>query len=729
MMEGLSTLSSAVFTHPSEIRTWADFAIYLSLLHQGTGMSFDDLEAADSVRGRPGDRSELTRGAVSDALAGHRPIRRTLVESLLEALPLAEDQRVEARAAWHRLDADGAVRPPAAGRCRDASPRALGVHAAIRASDSVRELPAYVARDFDDQLRDVIAKGAREGCFVLMVGGSSAGKTRSLYEAILAVVPDWWLLQPVDSADVLRAYRAPTEKTVLWLDELQNFLGADPPLNRAVLNGLMRAGTIVVGTLWSEEYLPRTAVRRTSGTDKYAHDRQLLGMATAKIDVKSSLSVRERQTALTVAATDERIREALENGGGAGLSQALAGAPVLVEWWEHAPNPYARAVLTAAADARRLGVGSPLPESLLREAIEHYLDPADRAAPPGTWLAEALPHATTRLQGGVTALAPYARSAGALDGYVIADFLAQHIRRVNRTDCPPPSLWQALLHHVTNPDDLRRLAVSAQSRLRYRYAEAALRRLPELNDLATLDLAGLLTRQDRLDEALDALNRRMTVSAAPELRDRHAELARLKQRADALRPLIPAQPGASTALDALLTDGEQIAVLRERADAGDVPASEALVDRLVDHGRLAELRARADRGHRYAREQLADLLAALGRTDELRTRAEAGDEAATIRYNKLVGPAPGPQAAERQIEELCARVDAGDDDAGRELTELLFDLGQAEALRDEVNAGTPGAVDRYLALLTAREETDREQLHLLRTFGINQDGTPTEGTP
>ncbi len=127
--------------------------------------------------------------------------------------------------------------------------------------------------------------------------------------------------------------------------------------------------------------------------------------------------------------------------------------------------------MTAAADARRLGVGSPLPEALLRDAIEGYLGHSDRATPPESWLGEALPHATTRLKGGVTALAPFARRAGALDGYMIADFLAQHIRRVKRTSCPPASLWNALLRHVTNPDDLRRLAVSAQSRMRYRYAE------------------------------------------------------------------------------------------------------------------------------------------------------------------------------------------------------------------------------------------------------------------
>ncbi|MDR7278007.1 hypothetical protein [Catenuloplanes atrovinosus] len=717
----MSTLFSANADLP-EIRTWPDFAVWLSLIHQGTGMSFADLEEAEAGRHRPGDR-ELRRGAVTDALSGRRPVRRALLERLLAAWPIHDGARDRVREVWRRLDAAAGTGPENAGRCRDAAPRTLGIHASIRAGESASELPAYVGRDFDDELRAHIAKGVDEGCFVLMVGGSSTGKTRSLYEAVLAVVPDWWLLQPAGTREVIRAYEAPTERTVLWLDELQNFLGADPPLTRAVLDGLRRAGMIIVGTLWSEEYLPRTALRRPAGPDKYLHDRQLLDSAIV-IDVHAALSDRERETAMALAATDNRIREALESGGGTGLPQALAGAPALVKWWEHAPNPYAQAVITAAADARRLGVGSPLPEALLREAIEGYLGHSDRAAPPESWLSEALPHATTKLKGGVTALAPYARRAGALDGYVIADFLAQHIRRVHRTSCPPPSLWNALLRHVTNPDDLRRLAVAAQSRMRYRYAEAALRRLPERNDLATLDLAALLARQDRLDEAIDVLVRRMAVSPASALRDRHAELCELRSRADRLRPY------AADALDELLTDAGRAATLRERADAGDALAAEELVDLLVDRGALHELRERADRGHRYAAEQLADLLAVHGRTAELKARAER-DEAAARRYNKLMsdGASGQTEAAARQADALRARVDAGDDDAARELTALLFDLGAADALLAEVNAGTPGAIDRYLALLTAREETDRETLHLLRVFGINPDGTDAEGAP
>ncbi|QZZ32167.1 hypothetical protein [Streptomyces sp. ST1015] len=69
--------------------------------------------------------------------------------------------------------------PPAT---RDASPRRLGVHAALQLSRASGDLPGYIPRDLDERLRAALDGGR----FVLLVGGSSVGKTRTLYEALLA---------------------------------------------------------------------------------------------------------------------------------------------------------------------------------------------------------------------------------------------------------------------------------------------------------------------------------------------------------------------------------------------------------------------------------------------------------------------------------------------------------------------------------------------------------------
>ena len=62
-----------------------------------------------------------------------------------------------------------------------AIPRELGIHSAIPMVGGDDDLPAYVARDFDSQLQIALATNLpKRGSFVVMVGGSSTGKTRSL---------------------------------------------------------------------------------------------------------------------------------------------------------------------------------------------------------------------------------------------------------------------------------------------------------------------------------------------------------------------------------------------------------------------------------------------------------------------------------------------------------------------------------------------------------------------
>ena len=88
------------------------------------------------------------------------------------------------------------------GRCAasEADPRRLGVHAAISVPGVPDEVPPeYVPRDVDaaeSGVRARVAAAAERGGFVLLVGGSSVGKTRCAVEAVRALLPDWWLVHP-----------------------------------------------------------------------------------------------------------------------------------------------------------------------------------------------------------------------------------------------------------------------------------------------------------------------------------------------------------------------------------------------------------------------------------------------------------------------------------------------------------------------------------------------------
>ena len=95
---------------------------------------------------------------------------------------------------------EGVTRPSGGMRVDEADPRRLGVHAAISVLGVPDEVPPeYVPRDIDSAeygVRARVAAAAKRGGFVLLVGGSSVGKTRCAVEAVRALLPDWWLVHP-----------------------------------------------------------------------------------------------------------------------------------------------------------------------------------------------------------------------------------------------------------------------------------------------------------------------------------------------------------------------------------------------------------------------------------------------------------------------------------------------------------------------------------------------------
>jgi hypothetical protein len=94
----------------------------------------------------------------------------------------------------------------------------------------------------DADLRTAITRAAVRGGFVLLVGGSSVGKTRALFEAVRAVLPEWWLVHPADTDEIREFALAPTPRTVLWLDELQRYLNQPGGLPAGSVRALVAAG-------------------------------------------------------------------------------------------------------------------------------------------------------------------------------------------------------------------------------------------------------------------------------------------------------------------------------------------------------------------------------------------------------------------------------------------------------------------------------------------------------
>ncbi len=635
--------------------------------------------------------------------------------------------------------------PAGAVRAGEVDPRRLGVHAAIRVPGESDEIPPkYVPRDVDAGafgVRAKVAAAAKRGGFVLLVGGSSVGKTRCAVEALAALPPDWWLVHPAGPAEVAALAEAPAPRTVVWLDELQRYLDGEHGLTGGVVRALLNAPhqAVLLGTLWPDRYTAYTTPPAPGGADPHAREREVLDLAEV-VRIDPAFSTAERGRARTAAVGDLRLRIALD-AVGYGLTQTLAAAPQLVARWEDAKtiNPYAWAVLTAALDAALLGARAPLSIDLLRSAAVGYCTDVQQAEAPGNWFEQALAYATVKLHGAVAALSP-AGAMGQVAGYTVADYLIQHASRERRYARVPASTWDAVISHIRDPADTARLADSARSRLLYGYAIPLYQHATDAGNADAADLlANLLVERGDLDGAAQILRARADAGDRDAAR-RLAGLMVERGDFDALRARADAGDGlAAVRLVGLLAQRGDLDGLRARADAGDEDASVLLADLLAERGdfdRAAQtLRALADAGDQIAARWLAGLLAERGDFDGaaqiLRALADAGDQIAArwlagllaehgdpdwaaqiLRAQADVGDRDasvllaGLLAEREDVDAVRARADAGDEDASGRLADLLAERGDLDGLRARADAGDLLAAGRLAGLLAEHGDVD-----------------------
>ena len=500
-----------------------------------------------------------------------------------------------------------------------------------------------------------------DGGFLVLVGDSSVGKTRLLYETARDVLPDFAVLAPdLGNGNLVNSIAEatfPLPKLIVWLDELQRFLDGpyltpgSTPITAAAVRHLLDAPTpvVVLGAMWPEHATQLRATEpdpHTSGQrPRYPGAADILRDGRVQQETLTSFSGIEREAADRLSSDDPRLAKALADPH-YNVTEVLAGAPQLVARYEQASEEQ-RAVLNAAIDARRLGIQAPLTGTLLRAAARGYLSTIH---PDDTWLPPALTELTRRDRPQDHATAPLIpvlnEEKTEMLGYTVADYLLQHASRERRSAHVRASTWEAFISHIRDPDDTARLADSADRRLLYRYAIPLYRHANAGDTYAAVRLADLLAQRGNLVE--------------------------LRDRADA------GDQAAAEDLAGLLADRGDLDELRDRADAGDWDAAEWLARLLAQRGDLDELRDRADGV--VAARRLVGLLADRGDLDELRARADAGDLDAGLRLARLL-------ADRGDLDELRARADAGDPVAASRLAELLADRGDLDELRDRADAG------------------------------------------
>lgn len=604
-------------------------------------------------------------------------------------------------------------------------PQQLGVRPAIRGESATVPqhefvLPDYVEREHDRQLRARIeaAKASDQAALIVVRGDSCTGKTRTAYEVVRACLGDWDLVFPkgMGSLLALLAAGAVVPGTVLWLNDAQDFLrsAGGEDVAAALRRRLEDPGPVViVATVWTADYRGLTA-RPQSDVDAHGQARALLA-PVVPVDVPSAFTESELRDLR--ARNDPSLETADRTSPTGAITQTLAAGPQLVDHYESAvapDGPYGKAIVTAAMDARRFGLASPLTEVFLEAAAPGYLTERQRAdADPGAWFAGAIRYARTIVMEVTSALEAVAHPSGmgSLPGvYRLADYLGHYARTTRQYEFPPACFWSALQLQATAPE-LEVLGAAAEEHGRYRIAVALYQRAAEAGEITAAGrLARLLQQAGHVEQAITLFQG----AAAAGLSWAWWELVRHEE--DAGRP-----------------EGAE-ARLRQAAAAGDVRTLHDLMDRMERAGERDEAeslaREAAADGHTWFLVKLADLRRVLGDPAGaevlLREADEAGDAGALHSLAMMRMAAGDVEAAEALLRELASAGHAG---ALYELMELCQDRGDQEGARVLLlEAAEAGSTTALYDLTMEREEAGdhAEAERLAREAGALGDPDPLQ---
>jgi tetratricopeptide (TPR) repeat protein/transcriptional regulator with XRE-family HTH domain len=401
------------------------------------------------------------------------------------------NERQQRRRAW---EAELALPPLKSGRLRTVSevnPYDIGVSPSKYTEGAER--PPYVRRDLDVALDDALATKP----FVVIVGDSKVGKSRTAYEAALRAHPGRALIVPGSEPGTLtRLFHEESDSkfvrwpSLLWLDDLDRYLGVGG-LDLALLDRLTR-------------HEPPVTVLATI-TSLHAEIGEAAGGAA-----RGMRHVLDRAHELRLASklSEAEIAKAAELYPGedftAGIGEELVAARVLVRKYENGreATPFGRAIVDAAIDMRRAGILRPIAEEELRELYTHYLhelrvdqDANDEAFRLGIAWAR-------RPIASHVALLSRTRS-DSIPSYEVFDFIVEYVsgRHGARPRAVPSATWRFLIDTCTD-EELARVGLFAYLRHRLPHVarEALTRAAASDTQLASWSAFGLGQALRELDD-------------------------------------------------------------------------------------------------------------------------------------------------------------------------------------------------------------------------------------
>jgi transcriptional regulator with XRE-family HTH domain len=259
----------------------------------------DGLARARLTQTQLAAQAGLGRTTVSEALSPKKPVPSAeTVAALARVLKLSVGELLELRRTAAQepdtMTADGPGQP-----IGQWDPHALEVHPA----NTVQEgsglpgqglLPGYVSREHDKILAEAVRNAAvGRSRMLVLVGDSSTGKTRACWEAVQPPAGKGWRLwhpfDPTRAEAALEDLARVAPRTVVWLNEVQHYLGDQAAGERiaAALHSLLstseRGPVLVLGTLWPDYAKEYTALPAPGGPDPHSRVRELLAGRTVRI--------------------------------------------------------------------------------------------------------------------------------------------------------------------------------------------------------------------------------------------------------------------------------------------------------------------------------------------------------------------------------------------------------------------------------------------------------------
>ncbi|QXE38607.1 caspase family protein [Streptomyces sp. GMY02] len=253
-------------------------------------------------------------------------------------------------------------------------PLEFGVHPAIEVEgvEGLPVLPAFVEREHDRELAGLMARAAAgESLFLLLVGNSASGTSRSVWEAVRRLPPRWRLWQPRNPTEVRAGLARVRPRTVMWLDHHWPYDGLADEL-RALVRDRTRGPVVVLGANWQW-----AANKRRS--------------AVRQIDIPDRFAAHEIAVLRTKEKADPRLALALAEEPSGFVPRALSGVTWLVQRYLNAPAG-ARAVIKAIMSERGSSRPVTISADRLRERATLLFDVSKEE--PADWFERALVYTT-----------------------------------------------------------------------------------------------------------------------------------------------------------------------------------------------------------------------------------------------------------------------------------------------------------------------------------------------